>query len=308
MRILIVGAGAIGGYFGGRLVQSGADVSFLVRPKRREALAATGLVLKSPMGDFSAPVKTVLAEEIAAPYDLIFLSCKAYDLDNAIASLTPAMGPNSALMPMLNGMAHLDRLNDRFGEDRILGGLCAISSTLGPKGEILHLNNVHLTVFGEQNGQMSDRVQAIAALFGKTAFASRASDIILQEMWEKWVFLSSLAAVTCLMRANVGEIVAAGGAPVIETILDEVRAVAAASSHAQRAEVYAKVRADLTDPSSTVAASMLRDLEKGGPVEADHVLGDLIARGERAGVATPLLSLAYTHLKAAEQRWARRGA
>ena len=298
MRILVVGAGAVGGYFGGRLVEAGRDVTFLVRAGRRAQLAADGLVLKSPLGDFAAPVRTVLAEEIEHPADLVIMACKAYSLDGAIASCEKAVGPGTAILPLLNGMGHIDRLTARFGEERVLGGLCSLAVTLDGQGRIMHLNALHALSFGELRGGSSPRIDAIAGAFGGANFAWTASESILQDMWEKWVFLATLAGLTCLMRASVGDIVAAGGLDAITALLAETEAVAKAAGYPPRPEVLDKYRALLVAPGSTLAASMLRDVEKGGPAEGEHVLGDLLARGHFAGLDLPLLGLATTHLRA----------
>lgn len=308
MRILVLGAGGVGGYFGGRLLQSGADVTFLVRPARKERIDAGGLSVKTPDGGFTLKAPTLLAAQAALqPWDLAILSCKAYDLDDAIAALVPVVGPNTAVLPLLNGMNHLDRLNETFGAGRVLGGLCAISATLGPDGEVVQLTPLHALAFGEQAGGSSPRADAFAAILAKAAFDGRRSDVIIQEMWEKWAFLSTLAATTCLMRANVGEIVSSGGADFILALLEEVRAIAAANGHAQRPAAFEQAKGLLTGPDQVLAASMLRDLEKGGPVEADHIIGDLLARGEKLGVKAPLLTVAYLHLRAFAKRRERRG-
>jgi 2-dehydropantoate 2-reductase len=304
MRVLIVGAGAVGGYFGGRLMEAGRDVTFLVRPRRRDQLAATGLVIKSPHGDFAAPARTVLAEDIAAPFDLAILSCKAYDLAGAMDSLAPAVGPDSTVLPLLNGMRHLDALAERFGEGKVMGGLCSLVVTLTPEGHVAHSSPMHDLVFGERGGGAS-RMAPVAELFGGANFAWRASPDIVLEMWEKWVFLATLAGMTCLMRASVGDIVASGGGGTMLALLAEARSVAAAAGHAPRPEVLETYRALLTAPGSAMTASMLRDLEKGGAVEADHVIGDLIRRGEAAGLDLPLLRLAALHLAAYQARRSR---
>ena len=133
MRILVIGAGATGGYFGGRLLEAGRDVTFLVREKRAELLAKNGLNIKSPFGDFTkSNPPTLMATNIKQPFDFIILSCKAYDLDDAMASFAPAVGPDTAIIPFLNGMKHLDSLDARFGRERVLGGLCAIAATIRP--------------------------------------------------------------------------------------------------------------------------------------------------------------------------------
>src|SRR4030088_46867 len=212
MRILVVGAGAIGGYFGGRLLQAGNDVTFLVRPKRAAELASAGLVIKSPNGDVTLKnPPTVQADKLAEQFDVLLLSCKAFDLDDAINSFAPAVGPQTAIIPLLNGMRHLDTLDAKFGRDRVLGGLCAIAATLNEKREVVQLAPLQSLTFGERDGKLSDRVRAISEVFAKGNFGSAASETIVQDMWEKWVFLASLAASTCLMRTSVGHILVAPG-------------------------------------------------------------------------------------------------
>jgi len=237
MRILVVGAGAIGGYFGGRMLQAGADVTFLVRERRAAELADAGLVIKSPLGDVTLKnPAAVQAGKLAEQFDVVLLSCKAFDLDDAIKSFAPAVGPNTAILPLLNGMRHLESLDAKFGRERVLGGLCAIAVTLNEKREVMHLQPLQSLTFGERDGRSSDRVRAIAEVMYKGNFGSKTSDEIIQDMWEKWVFLASLAASTCLMRTSVGNILASpGGKDFVLGMLDECSAVAAAEGHAPRA-------------------------------------------------------------------------
>src|SRR5450631_1336342 len=236
MRILVVGAGAIGGYFGGRLLAAGRDVTFLVRPKRASELASAGLVIKSPAGD--ATLKnppTVQSDKLSEKFDVVLLSCKAFDLDDAIKSFASAVGPQTSIIPLLNGMLHLDVLDGKFGAERVLGGLCSIAATLNDKREVVQLNSLQSLNFGERDGGLSDRARAIAGIMASGKFGSVASENIVQEMWEKWVFLATLAASTCLMRTSVGNILAApGGKDFILGMLDERSAVASAEGHAPR--------------------------------------------------------------------------
>ena len=302
MRILVVGAGATGGYFGGRLLESGQDVSFLVRPARAQALAERGLMIRSAFGDATLRAPTVGADALHEPYDLVLLSCKAYHLPQVIADVAPAVGEGTAILPLLNGMRHLDALDARFGAARVLGGLCVIAATLGTDGEIRHLNRSHSLTFGERDGSHSARVERIARAMEGVTFEARLSQSVLQDMWDKWVFLASLAGITCLMRAPVGDIVAApGGLDATLALLEDCRRVASDNGHAPSESVLAKARGVLTEEGSTLSASMMRDLEQGGSVEADHVVGDLIARAA-PGAALPLLRIAYAHLKAYEHR------
>jgi 2-dehydropantoate 2-reductase len=303
MRILVVGAGAIGGYFGGRLKDAGRDVTFLVRERRAVQLAKTGLVIRSPLGDVSLPSPpTVMAEALREHFDLILLSCKAYDLASATDSFAPAVGPHTAILPLLNGMAHMDFLGTRFGADSVLGGQCVISTTLDTEGRILHLNDTHFLSFGEQDGAMSERANAIASTFAGARFESKLSDIILQEMWEKWVLISTVAGITCLMRATIGDIIAAEAGDLATSLLDECSAIASAQGYAPREAITARNRTMLTTRGSGFAASMLRDIERGAPIEADHIIGDLLRRGEKTGRDYPLLRISYAHLKAYEAR------
>jgi 2-dehydropantoate 2-reductase len=304
MRILVVGAGAIGGYFGGRLLAAGRDVTFLVRPRRAAELASAGLVIKSPIGDVTLRnPPAVQADKLAEKFDVVLLSCKAFDLDDAITSFAPAVGPQTAIIPLLNGMRHLDVLDKKFGRERVLGGLCAIAVTLNDKREVVHLQPLQSLNFGERDGKLSDRVRAIAEVFASGQFGSVASAHVVQEMWEKWVFLASLAASTCLMRAPVGVILAAsGGKEFLLGMVDECRAIATAEGYAPRAPFLERTTAMFTAEGSPMTASMFRDIKVGAPVEADHVIGDLIARADAAKVPVPKLRTAYTHLKAYEKQ------
>lgn len=304
MRILVVGAGAIGGYFGGRLLQAGRDVTFLVRPRRASELASAGLVIKSPNGDVTLEnPPTVQADKLAEKFDVVLLSCKAFDLDDAIKSFAPAVGPNTAIIPMLNGMKHLDTLDAKFGNERVLGGLCAIAATLNEKREVVQLQPMQSINYGERDGKLSDRVKAIDEAFKSGIVGATASQNIMQDMWEKWVFLSSLAASTSLMRTSVGNILAApGGRDFLLGMLDETSAIATASGYTLAGPFFERVKGMLTTEGSPMTASMFRDVKAGFPVEADHVIGDLIARGDAAKVPVPKLRIAYTHLKAYEKQ------
>ncbi len=308
MRILVVGAGATGGYFGGRLLQAGRDVTFLVRERRAALLAQHGLRIRSALGDadIAAP-PTVTVATLRDSFDLVLLSCKAWDLPQAIEDITPALGERGAVLPILNGLRQLDLLDARFGATRVLGGQCVIAATLDADGAVRHLNRSHSLSFGERDGSDSERVRRIAQAMNGASFEPRASSTIVQDMWDKWVFLASLAGITCLMRAPVGDIVAApGGCEATLALLDDCRRVAAACGHEPHPSVLQRAREVLTEAGSTLSASMMRDLEHGGRIEADHVIGDLLARGEAHGMETPLLRLAHAHLTTYEARRANR--
>ncbi|WP_158746053.1 ketopantoate reductase family protein [Acidisphaera sp. L21] len=298
-KILVVGAGAIGGYFGGRLLAAGEDVTFLVRPRRAALLAEHGLNIRSPRGDVSLPnPPTVQAGAITAPFDSIILSCKAFDLGSAIESFAPAVGPTTKILPLLNGMAHLDALVARFGESAVLGGQCAISTTLEDSGTIRQFGDMQAVSLGERTGPASPTAEALAAALAPQN--GRLSETILQDMWEKWVFITTIACTTCLMRTTIGDVVAAGATEIPLAIGDECAAIATSAGYAPRPAARDRLRAMMTTPGSPLTASMLRDIERGGPIEVDHVVGDLLNRGADGG--SPTLRIAYLHLKAYEAR------
>lgn len=308
MKTLIVGAGAIGGYFGGRLLKAGRDVTFLIRPRRAEQLKRTGLVIRSPLGnvDISAP-PIVQAEQLSQAFDLILLSCKAYDLDSAIDSFAPAVGKNTAILPLLNGMRHLDVLEGKFGSNALLGGHCLISTALDADGRIQHLNDSHSLTFGERDGSRSERVAAILAELTAGGFKTVLSETILLEMWEKWTFIATLAGMSCLMRATLGDIVTAGAGDLSLALRDECIEIAKAAGFTPRESAVQRITAAITNPSSTLAASMLRDIERGAQTEVEQILGDLLRRRSRDDGDRSILRLAYAHIQAYEVRRRRAG-
>lgn len=305
MRILILGAGGTGGYFGARLAQAGVDVTFLVRPARAAQLDRDGLRIRSPLGDAGVQVAHVTADGLAElaghrPFDLAILSCKAYDLDSAIAAIAPAIGPQTSVLPILNGLRHYPALDARFGAARVLGGLCFISAGKGDDGEIVHLGEAASITFGERDGQAgSARVQRFAQACAQARIDHLASPRIAREQWIKFAFLAALAAGTCLMRAPVGRIVATDdGRALMEGLYRECLAAAAAAGEPVPATARQRALDLLTEAGSTMTASMLRDLQAGARVEAGQIVGDMLARARAAGEPAPLLAAAYCHLQA----------
>jgi len=303
MRMLVLGAGALGGYFGGRLAEAGGDVTFLVRPARAARLAERGLSLESPYGDAQLRVRTVTAEALGPGWDVILLACKAYDLEEAIAAIRPAVDGRTAILPVLNGLSHVATLGDAFGPERVLGGLCKIQATLSPEGVVRHLNDWRWLTFGEQDGTMSPRVQAIAAAFAPArGVVAQAVPDIAQRMWEKLVHLGTAAIGTVLMRANVGEIVRAGGAAWLAEMLARNAAIAAHHGHPMPAAFLAEYGAVFSDGGSAYSTSLLRDIEAGNRTEGEHILGYLSAAARQAGLDPTLHDAALLHARAQEAR------
>jgi 2-dehydropantoate 2-reductase len=303
VRLLVLGAGAVGGYFGGRLAEAGADVTFLVRPRRGDQIRRDGLRIESQLGNVSLPVKTVLADDLRPGFDLILLTCKAYDLDSAMDAIAPAMDDACAIVPLLNGITHVDRLDQRFGRARVMGGTCQVNATLRPDGVVEHGGVLQRLFFGERDRSKSPRALTLAGALANTKIDWKLSDDIEQDLWEKVMLLAALAATTCLFRANVREIIASpGGREVMERALAANIEIVTREGHPPRADVAAFARNALTNPSGAWSTSMLRDLEAGGPVEADHVIGWMLDKARQHGVDAAILSLAYLHLKAYEAR------
>jgi 2-dehydropantoate 2-reductase len=297
MRILVVGAGSTGGYFGGRLAQSGRDITFLVRPGRAAQIRANGLQIVSPHGDVTLAPKLVTAPELKETFDAVLLTVKAFGLDAALDDLAPAIGPETMILPVLNGMKHVDTLTARFGAHAVAGCAAKIATLVDDQGRIVQLTKLQDIAYGEMDGTASPRILRLDEAMRGAGFDARLSSGIEQEMWEKWILLATVGGINCLMRGTIGEVAAApGGTEFILGFLHEVTAVIAASGR-KPAEAFTKqVQASLTDKSSSQTTSMFRDLLAGRPVEADQIIGDLAARARGFDIATPLLDAAFSHL------------
>lgn len=301
MRVLVIGAGALGGYYGACLVRAGRDVSFLVREKRAEQLRLHGLQVVSPHGDFAVQPKLLAAGDLREPFDIVLVGVKAYSLDDAMSQFAPAVGPDTMVLPILNGLKHIDALTVRFGAAHVLGGLANVSAGLDGEGRVNHLMANQTIVFGEIDGALSERALALETLLQVPGIDVRASEAIMQDMWEKFVQLSTLAGITCLMRASIGDILAVpNGEQSIFRLFAECCAVATASGYEPRAPFIEFDRKLFTTLDSPLKASMLRDIERGSITEAEHILGDMANRARTLGIETPLLDLARAHVAAYE--------
>lgn len=305
MRILVIGAGATGGFFGGRLTQAGRDVTFLVRGARAEQLRRDGLQIRSPFGDATVQPKLVSAAELRDgqdPFDLILVCTKAYSLAAAIDDFAAAVGPETTILPMLNGLRQLDLLDERFGAERVIGGSCRVVGDVDAEGHVLQMSKLGEISYGERNREHTPRIERIDAELHGALFDAILAPDILTAMWQKWWLLASMNVLCILARGNVGEVVAAPqGVKFIRSVVDECVAIASANGFAPKAAFLAEHLARVTETNSKLTSSMYRDLIKGAPVEADHILGDLLLRGETHHIEAPLLRAAYVQLKIYEQ-------
>ncbi|MCU1478962.1 MAG: apbA [Subtercola sp.] len=315
MRILVVGAGAVGGFFGAKLAQAGRDVTFLVREQRAESIRADGLRIRPLKGDeFAIVARTVTARQLAdgsaasrdadspattdaGPFDLVLLSVKSYALEQTLDDLAPAIGPGTVILPLLNGMRHIDILRECFGPGHVIGGLCLVAVQLDDDGAIRQVGPGGVISYGEFDGSVSERMLGVDAALADAGFTTTLSTTIEHDMWEKWMLLAAGGALTTLLRGAVGPIVAApGGTAAATAIVDETFAVATAAGFGPRDEARTRIVKTLTETGSRFTTSMYRDLVQGRDVEADQVVGDLARRGRETAVDVTWLELAYTNL------------
>ena len=300
MKILIVGAGGVGGYFGARLTNAGADVTFLLREARHQKIQSQGLTVETPKETFTVQVKSVTKDQLTPEYDLIMLAPKAYDLQDALASIAGASS-KGVLIPFLNGLNHLPLLDERFGRDRVMGGVAQIAGTITPSGSVKQLNDLATLTIGPRSEAHVDMAKAFFARCQQAQFASIYSENIEQSLWDKWVYLASLAGMTTLFRGSVGEIVATPwGTELMTKCFAETCAVASAHGFAMSGVAHAKALENLTKAGSNFTASMLRDLRAGNMTEHEHILGGMVSRALDKNIACDLLKAAYTQLCVAQ--------
>jgi 2-dehydropantoate 2-reductase len=297
MRILVIGAGAVGGYFGGRLAEANRDVTFLVHAKRAEAIKANGLQILSPHGDLTLHPKTITAAQITKPYDVILFGVKSYALAGAMNDFAAAVGSETMILPALNGMRHIDLLVERFGEQAVLGGVCLVATEIDEDGRIRQLADFQKLIYGELDGRSTPRLGKLDETLRGAGFETVVSSHIVHDMWEKWVQIASVGALTCLLRGNIGEIVAIpGGADLSRSVLRECAAIAGACGHPPSDAFLGEQTAQLTAAGSPLTSSMYRDLKKGAAVEVDTILGDLLERGRKFGLTPPIVEAAFVSL------------
>ncbi|MNW49655.1 2-dehydropantoate 2-reductase [compost metagenome] len=301
MRFLIVGAGAIGGYFGGLLVQKGEDVTFFVRPSKKSQLAKDGLIVRSVHGDFQTPIRAITNGEAADPFDCIIISVKAYHLPQLQFDLEPYVGDHTMILPLLNGYEHFDFLRKQFGSEKVLGGLCYIETTLDHDGSVVQTSPFHRIVFGEWNGVHSERTQLLLNHLDHAGFTVARSHDIQREVWQKYIFVASLSAITTLMDASVGTILAtAESRAIYEKLLHEIVTLAHNAGMPIDSEMEAHTLKTMESLRPEMMSSMQRDMLKKLPIEASHLHGSLLALAATSNTVYPILETVYARLKVYE--------
>jgi 2-dehydropantoate 2-reductase len=304
VKVLIVGAGAVGGYFGARLAAAGRDVTLLVHAARAAQLR-DGVTISSGERVTATPVRMITVGTDKAQFDAILIAVKAYQLAKALEELAPYVGPRTMLLPVLNGMRHMDMLRGRFGAPHVLGGVAKVATSLDEHGRIIDEGSFHDLVYGEWSGEKTSRILDLDSFLKGADFDARLSVEIEREMWEKWAMLASLGAITCLLDGNIGQVARApGGVAIVQKLCAEVARTIAAAWQPLSEQFQSQLLSWLTNTASTQTSSMYRDLKAGRSVEADQIIGDLIARAASTRVDVPLLAAAFVRLKVYEQRTA----
>lgn len=276
MKILILGAGGVGGYFGAQLIRAGVDITFLLREKRYLAIKQKGLSIITPEEKFIVYPKIILSKELNPKYDLIILSAKSYDLDSAIYAIEKASS-KGIILPLLNGMSHLKKLDMLFGADRVIGGLANISAIITPYGEVQRIADRHTLTIGHRSNAHIEKTREFFSLCKDSRFEIIYSNNIEQSMWDKWTFIATLAGLTTLFEANIAEILKiSDGVKIITGMYGEACSIADENHYPVAPDVKAKAIGVLTEVGSGLTASMMRDLKQGFRTEHEHILGDLI--------------------------------
>jgi 2-dehydropantoate 2-reductase len=301
MRTLIVGAGATGGYLADLLTAGGRDVTVLVRAGARDRLAAAGLRIREMGADIrTTPVQAVTADCIDASFDLVLMAVRGDAVATAIADLATAVGQQTRILSVANGMAHLQALRDEFGDHRVLGAAAEMATSLVDGIIDVSLPGVRLTI-GSLDGR-SDPLAAVAAELAVAGVEVTVVDDIMSAMWAKFVFIASTAVLTCLTRGTIGDVASVdGGHTLADAVLDEVLSVV--DSETDRLPSTVGLRDRLKDPAWQFGPSMFRDLTAGRRVEVG-VLTELAAGARRHARVTPLLDAATVAIQLHNRRLA----
>lgn len=301
MKILVVGAGATGGYFGACLAAAGRDVTFLVRERRAAFLERRGLRVVGGRRELRVAPKVTTAGHLGGKFDVVLLTVKAAGLAGAIADLAPAVGPNTVIVPFMNGMAHMEELGAAFGAGKVLGSTVHLVGTINGDGDIAILNPLARWTLGEPEGGTSGRLEALLAEVSVPGIEVVSAENGLAAMWDKWAFIVAAGVVTCLMRGTVGDIAAVpGGTGFVAAVVAETCEVAAAAGFAVPDAERANTLAFLSAPGSAFTSSLYRDVTAGLPNEAEHIVGDFAARAAALEVSVPLTNLALLQLRVHE--------
>jgi 2-dehydropantoate 2-reductase len=292
MKVLVVGAGAAGGYLGAQLVTAGRDVSFLVHQSGFERLSAHGLRIHGKSGTSALAVRPVIASQLEGSYDIVVLAVRSDVVASAVDDFRAVVAPDTRIVPLINGMAHLSVLTTAFGERAVLGAAARLATSMLADGVIDEVAPGVDLELGQLDGGTSEVFDAVVRQFTVDNVAVRVRSDMVAGMWEKFAFIGATAALTCLAGSVIGVVTRTTGGPALgRRVAAEVAAVAAAEGYPLSPAARSGLDATLTDPTSTFAPSMFRDLAAHRRVEVS-VLSELAEYARRHHIDTPLLDAA----------------
>lgn len=299
MKIAMVGAGGVGGYYGALLARAGHEVAFIARGEHLQALRSKGLQVKSILGDFAvSPVQAAATPAEIGPVDLAVVAVKTYHLDEVAQSLAPLLAPTTMVLPFENGVDAAERLGTVIGQEHLLGGATWISAALEAPGIIGHYSQYRRVVLGEFNGQVTPRLQAIYAAFQSTGITVELSTDLRTVLWSKLVFIAAVAAIGSLTRVTFGEFRQVSETrAVLQAAIAEIITVGQANGAKLEAALAEETLAFIDQSAAKLKPSMQRDIEAGRMGELESLIGVVVRLGAAAGVPTPVMSFAYAMLK-----------
>ena len=300
MRIAIIGAGAVGGFYGARLAQAGHDVAFVARGANLEALRARGIQVKSTLGDIALPVRAESDPARIGPVDLVIVAVKTYSNPQALPLIAPLVGSGTMVLPLQNGVDSADEVSAITGPEPVLGGTTYIAVTLIEPGLIEHVGSARRIVFGEAFGDriVTPRVERLRGLLADAGIQAEAAADVRIPLWEKLIFLAPIAGLTAAARLPIGPAWAhAEFRETYDRASAETEAVARHEGVAVAADVRDQKHRYLDKSPGTMRTSMMVDITSGRPLELEALLGTIVRRGRAAGIPTPVTSALYGLLK-----------
>ena len=299
MKIVAMGSGGVGGYFGGRLAASGADVTFIARGEHLKAIERDGLKILSANGDMTLkPVKATDDPASIGHADLVMIAVKLWSTEDAARTIEPLMGPKSAVVTWQNGVVAEDILIKQYGKERVIGGVSNIAALIEAPGVIRHNGAMARLIFAELDGKPSTRIEAFAALCKQAHIEHVVSDDITRAIWQKFIFLASFSGMTCMTRLSIGPVRSDPETrAMLKAALNEVVAIGRAKGVSLPDDQAEQSLAWADNLPPTMIASMLGDLNRGNRLELPWLSGTVVKLGEELGVATPVHKFIYTVLK-----------
>lgn len=304
MKILIMGTGGVGGYYGGLLAQQGNEVTFIARGAHLDAIRQGGLHVKSIHGDFTvSPASATDDPNNVGPVDLVLFCVKTYNTDEAAEAIKPAIGPQTAVLSLQNGVDAAERIGKVIGVEHVIGGATWLSSAVEAPGVIKQISQFRRIVFGELAGGRSERIQSIFEVLNSTGITVEISEAIQKILWTKFVFISAVSSFGSLTRLPMGDYRSVPETRhLISSIMQEVEAVARAQGIALETDVVQKSLEFMDNAAPHIKPSMQLDVEAGRRTELESMVGVIGRKGRELGVSTPVADFVYASLLPVERK------